>query len=319
MEKESFTFAQTVAVEEMIVILGGNQDSNHDDESDETVNPSVLFHDCLPYECPSAIPRNHSATAAATTTTAAASTAPYAFTVVPSSSSFRDHPERPTMGPRCYSHPNVYRYDLPLEVVRSSPSLTPSVASQHQQQQHQQQLPTTTAMMMMTTPTTTNLNNVTTTTTTGTSMSGRMEDVPLLIHHRKRDLLLGYSLLFVTSLATAVLNAAITIFGMGLGLGLILGETMRDDTNSTTTGTSGSSSTLPSMVSSSLNRSDENDNDDDEGEDVEIYPSTPTCRATVQRISTRRSSSSTRSTTTTSTPRRQPIALVSSSMTMPAQ
>jgi hypothetical protein len=97
---------------------------------------------------------------------------------------------------------------------------------------------------------------------------------------RKRDVLLGYSLLIITSLATAVVNAAITIFGMGVGVGLILGETMRDFP-AISSSTSTASSTSASATNSSLDN-------DDEGHDVQVYPASPSCRATVQRISTRR-------------------------------
>ena len=142
-------------------------------------------------------------------------------------------------------------------------------------------------------------HNVTITTNSGTMTTSTSPERMLLAQqqqqpHRRRDVLLGYSLLVATSLATAVLNAAITIFGMGVGVGLILGDTMRDfpsamRTTSTNTTATATTTTTANNNNNNMSSSSSSSNGD-EGEDTQVYPSTPTCRATVQRISSRSSS-----------------------------
>jgi hypothetical protein len=185
---------------------------------------------------------------------------------------------------RCDSYSNFYDA---LSDPRLSSSLSSSSAAtrlllllQLQQQPHFQHNVTIT----------TNSGTMTTSTSPERMVVAQQQQQP----HRRRDVLLGYSLLVATSLATAVLNAAITIFGMGVGVGLILGDTMRDfpsamrttSTNTTATTTTTTANNNNNMSSSSSSSS----SDSDEGEDTQVYPSTPTCRATVQRISSRSSS-----------------------------
>lgn len=229
---------------------------------------AVVYHDCFTFESPSSFsaliaPAEGSGGLDENTTTRQATTPLL------------------SMIQRCDSYSNFYDA---LSDPRLSSSSSSAAASRlllllqlQQLQQYQQHA---------TIPT-----DSSTITTSSSSTTERMVEQEQQQQHRRRDVLLGYSLLIATSLATAVLNAAITIFGMGVGVGLILGDTMRDfpsTTRTTSTNTTATATTttrtptnshVPSLSSS----------DNDEGEDVQVYPSTPTCRATVQRISNRSS------------------------------
>lgn len=93
---------------------------------------------------------------------------------------------------------------------------------------------------------------------------------------RKRDLLLCHSLLIITSVITAIMNAAITIFGMGVGVGLILGDTIRGSSLSARVG----------AVSNSTSAATNGQPSEHETVLV-VQPATPNCRATIRRVPTR--------------------------------
>jgi hypothetical protein len=91
---------------------------------------------------------------------------------------------------------------------------------------------------------------------------------------RKRDLILCQSIFLITSLVTAIMNCAITIFGMGIGVGLILGDTLRStsrfgdvDTTPTTTPHVNANVTMA-----------------EESTVVVVRPATADCRAVIRRV-----------------------------------
>ena len=227
---------------------------------------AVVYHDCFTFESPSSFsaliaPAEGSRGLDENTTTRQATTPLL------------------SMIQRCDSYSNFYDAlsDPRLSSSSSSAATRLLLLLQLQQLQHYQQHATI--------PT-----DSSTITTSSSSTTERMVEQEQQQQHRRRDVLLGYSLLIATSLATAVLNAAITIFGMGVGVGLILGDTMRDfpsTTRTTSTNTTATATTTTTPANSNVSSLSSSDND--EGEDVQVYPSTPTCRATVQRISNRSS------------------------------
>lgn len=112
------------------------------------------------------------------------------------------------------------------------------------------------------------------------SPTWRSQVSELTTRTRKRDLILCQSIFLITSLVTAIMNCAITIFGMGIGVGLILGDTLRtpsrfptnlsgsgdvDTTSSTTAHGNGNGNTEESTV-------------------VIVRPATSDCRAVIRRV-----------------------------------
>jgi len=242
---------------------------NHDEDTRRDPSPTttahsvaVVYHDCYTFESPSPFsaligPTEGSRGLDETTTTRQAT--------IPLLSMIQ----------RCDTYSNFYDAlsDPRLSSTSSAATRLLLLLQLQQRQQYQQNpiIPT----------------DSTSTITTSSSITERMveqgQQQQQQQQHRRRDVLLGYSLLIATSLATAVLNAAITIFGMGVGVGLILGDTMRDFPSTVRTTSTNTTATATSTTSTSTASSD-----NDEGEeDVQVYPSTPTCRATVQRISNR--------------------------------
>lgn len=107
-------------------------------------------------------------------------------------------------------------------------------------------------------------------------------DTSSATRRRKRDLLLCHFFLVVTSLVTAVMNAAITIFGMGVGVGLILGDAIRGTNQDPN---------LDGVNNNSASASDTNTTTIDETV-VLVQSETPNCRSTIRRIQGREAHSS---------------------------
>lgn len=104
---------------------------------------------------------------------------------------------------------------------------------------------------------------------------------PLSFRIRKRDILLCHILLIITSLITAIMNAAITIFGMGVGVGLILGDTLRS-----TTATAGSNRRVDPMPTGGhlhSNHTNYSQSDATTNRVVVVRPASAHCRATIRR------------------------------------
>lgn len=94
---------------------------------------------------------------------------------------------------------------------------------------------------------------------------------PFEFRIRKRDIFICHIILVVTSLITAVMNAAITIFGMGVGVGLILGDAIRGDSVGVHMMTSATTASIQGSSPS-------------EDRIVMVRPATPHCRAAIRRI-----------------------------------
>jgi hypothetical protein len=122
---------------------------------------------------------------------------------------------------------------------------------------------------------------------------------------RKRDIILCYSIFVVTSVVTAIMNAAITIFGMGVGVGLILGDTIRGSASTTISSASRGVVNTTAVATSTTTTS----HSLGETSVVVVRPATPHCRAAIRRIPHSRTA-----------PQTTPImARSSSSSIMPAQ
>ena len=98
---------------------------------------------------------------------------------------------------------------------------------------------------------------------------------PLSVRIRKRDILVCHILLVVTSLVTAVMNTAITIFAMGVGIGLILGDTLRPAASAQSAGLVAGISSVVAV--STIQHSSEME---------VVRRASATCRTTVRRYST---------------------------------
>ncbi len=101
------------------------------------------------------------------------------------------------------------------------------------------------------------------------------EDDSITRRTNKQDWLICHSIRFLTSVVvSAIMNAAITIFGMGVGVGLILGDAIRER------------SRIPVNLQFDHNVNNTTPPSDDTTV-VVVRPATPDCRTTIRRVSTR--------------------------------